>query len=194
MTFTKLDQNLQRKQRDRFWLQSRVNTTIFQVMQIIWTFGSFCVGAPLVMSSETLDFRRRAQSALSQESPSKATRVSSFEFMGKTECKLINRHIESALTWRPTVHIQRAKSHPIYRLHIVLNHAVAYEKIEVCNWLCWLRALDFIRSPFWFLRLFFQPLDPIMFGLTCDTKISQSRSLNCQIVRFKCSCNLSVVL
>lgn len=75
-----------------------VNTTIFQVMQIIWTCGSFCVDAPLVMSSETLDFRRRAQSALSQESPSKATRVSSFEFMGKTECKLINRHIESALT------------------------------------------------------------------------------------------------
>lgn len=79
-------------------LQSRVNTTIFQVMQIIWTCGSFGVDAPLVMSSETLDFRRRAQSALSQESPSKATRVSSFEFMGKTECKLINRHIESALT------------------------------------------------------------------------------------------------
>lgn len=97
MTFTKLGQNLQRKQRDRFWLQSRVNTTIFQVMLIIWTCGSFCVDAPLVMSSETLDFRRRAQSALSQESPSKATRVSSFEFMGKTECKLINRHIESAL-------------------------------------------------------------------------------------------------
>lgn len=98
LTFTKLGQNLQRKQRYRFWLQSRVNTTIFQVMQIIWTCGSFCVDALLVMSSETLDFRRRAQSALSQESPSKATRVSSFEFMGKTECKLINRHIESALT------------------------------------------------------------------------------------------------
>lgn len=88
----------ERRKRDMFWIQWRVNTTIFQVMQIIWTCGSFCVGAPLIMSPETLDVRKRAQSALSQESPSKAARVSSFEFMGKTECKLINRHTESALT------------------------------------------------------------------------------------------------
>lgn len=111
--------------------------------------------------------------------------------LGETEWMVINRHATSPLTQRHTVHTRIAKSCPNDRLHIVLSHAVAYEKITVCNWLCWLRALNLIRTPFWFLKAFYPSSDLILSGMTCDIESSPTWSLNCWCCQFKCPRDLS---